>query len=403
MARSASSLSPRHSRTRKLPDQPALAKTPDPSVTESSTAADPAVERARSLGCLLGGAVGDALGAAVTHDPLAEIHRRFGPAGLRDYAPAHGGLGRLTDHTQMTLFTAEGLIRTMVASVVQGEADVLAGVGRALLRWYHTQTEYSALTREADLAGWLFPQRALHTRRSSAPTCMEVLRNTRQLDTPAENHSKDCGALTRSAPVGLLAHSAILSRDPADTFDLGVSIARLTHGHPDGVLPAGVLTLLVLQLLGGRSLREALETALPVLTRQFRHQPTAKALTLALSLADSASPPAECIARLGAGWVAEEALGVAVYCALVAETFEQGVLLAVNHDGNSSATAALTGHLLGAALGMEAIPSRWLAPLELREVITEIAGDVYDWPQWELGDDKATAESTQRLWEKYPG
>jgi hypothetical protein len=142
----------------------------------------------------------------------------------------------------MTLFTAEGLIRTMVASVVQGEADVLAGVGRALLRWYHTQTEYSALTREADLAGWLFPQRALHTRRSSAPTCMEVLRNTRQLDTPAENHSKDCGALTRSAPVGLLAHSAILSRDPADTFDLGVSIARLTHGHPDGVLPAGVLS-----------------------------------------------------------------------------------------------------------------------------------------------------------------
>jgi len=101
--------------------------------------------------------------------------------------------------------------------------------------------------------------------------------------------------------------------------------------------------------------------------------------------------------------VAEEALGVAVYCALVAETFEQGVLLAVNHDGNSSATAALTGNLLGAALGVDAIPSRWLAPLELREVIAEIAGDVYDWPQWELGDDKATAESTQRLWEKYPG
>jgi alpha-glucosidase len=56
-----------------------------------------------------------------------------------------------------------------------------------------------------------------------------------------------------------------------------------------------------------------------------------------------------------------------------------------------------------AALGVDAIPSRWLAPLELREVIAEIAGDVYDWPQWELGDDKATAESTQRLWEKYPG
>jgi ADP-ribosylglycohydrolase len=192
------------------------------------------------------------------HNSLAEIQRRFGPTGLRDYAPADGGVGRLTDHTQMTLFTAEGLIRTMVASVVQGEGNVLAGVGRALLRWYHTQAEHCALTQKADLAGWLFRQPALHSRRRSASTCLEVLRDMRQLDTPAENHSKDCGALTRSAPVGLLAHSAILSRDPEDTFDLGVSIARLTHGHPDGVLPAGVLALLVLQLLGGVSLRDAL-------------------------------------------------------------------------------------------------------------------------------------------------
>jgi hypothetical protein len=102
-------------------------------VTESSTAADPAVERARSLGCLLGGAVGDALGAAVTHDPLAEIHRRFGPAGLRDYAPAHGGLGRLTDHTQMTLFTAEGLIRTMVIGAF------MSPVSNLIFAWLATQ------------------------------------------------------------------------------------------------------------------------------------------------------------------------------------------------------------------------------------------------------------------------
>ncbi len=403
MARSASSLSLRSGRARELPDRSAPTKTPDPSAAEPSTAVDPAIERARSLGCLLGGAVGDALGAAVLHNSLAEIQQRFGPTGLRDYAPAYGGVGRLTDHTQMTLFTAEGLIRTMVASVVQGEGNVLAGVGRALLRWYHTQAEHCALTQKADLAGWLFRQPALHSRRSSASTCLEVLRDMRQLDTPAENHSKDCGALTRSAPVGLLAHSAILSRDPENTFDLGVSIARLTHGHPDGVLPAGVLALLVLQLLGGASLRDALNLTLPLLADRLHHHPTTKALTLALSLADSGSPPAECIARLGAGWVAEEALGVAVYCALVAEHFEHGVLLAVNHDGNSSATAALTGNLLGAAFGVDAIPAQWRAPLELREVITELAGDLYDWPQWDLGDDKATAESTQRLWEKYPG
>ena len=67
--------------------------------------------RDRILGCLLGGAVGDALGASVEFISWPEIERRFGPGGIQAYAPAYGGLGRITDDTQMTLFTAEGLIR----------------------------------------------------------------------------------------------------------------------------------------------------------------------------------------------------------------------------------------------------------------------------------------------------
>ncbi|MFN8027117.1 MAG: ADP-ribosylglycohydrolase family protein [Acidimicrobiia bacterium] len=56
-------------------------------------------------------AIGDALGAAVEFDGIAEIRRRFGPAGLTGYAPAYGRLGAITDDTQMTLFTADGLLR----------------------------------------------------------------------------------------------------------------------------------------------------------------------------------------------------------------------------------------------------------------------------------------------------
>lgn len=67
--------------------------------------------QARFLGCLLGGAAGDALGAPVEFMSRAEILRRFGPKGIAQYAPAYGGLGTITDDTQMTLFTAEGLIR----------------------------------------------------------------------------------------------------------------------------------------------------------------------------------------------------------------------------------------------------------------------------------------------------
>lgn len=70
----------------------------------------------RATGCLLAGAAGDALGAPVEFINRAEILRQFGPNGISDYAPAYGGHGRITDDTQMTLFTAEGLLRACTAS-----------------------------------------------------------------------------------------------------------------------------------------------------------------------------------------------------------------------------------------------------------------------------------------------
>jgi hypothetical protein len=74
---------------------------------------------ARCRGCLLGGAVGDALGAPVEFMDIAQIRRRFGQGGIRDLAPAYGRVGAITDDMQMTLFTA-------------GEGYVLAGCDRWL-------------------------------------------------------------------------------------------------------------------------------------------------------------------------------------------------------------------------------------------------------------------------------
>lgn len=74
----------------------------------------------RFLGCLLGGAVGDALGASVEFMKRSEILAHFGPKGITQHAPIYGGLGKITDDTQMTLFTAEGLIRGWVRSCFNG-------------------------------------------------------------------------------------------------------------------------------------------------------------------------------------------------------------------------------------------------------------------------------------------
>jgi hypothetical protein len=95
--------------------------------------------RDRIAGCLLGGAVGDALGAAVEFMSLAEIREMFGANGIAEYAEEYGRFGAMTDDTQMTLFTAEGLLRAQVGSVAEGVCDPSSVVHHAYLRWLATQ------------------------------------------------------------------------------------------------------------------------------------------------------------------------------------------------------------------------------------------------------------------------
>jgi ADP-ribosylglycohydrolase len=80
----------------------------------------PVTPLARIRGCLLGGAVGDALGAPVEFLSLQEIRDKFGPAGIHDYARAYGRRGAIADDTQMTLFTAEGLLRATMRWLDRG-------------------------------------------------------------------------------------------------------------------------------------------------------------------------------------------------------------------------------------------------------------------------------------------
>ena len=124
---------------------------------------------------------------------------------------------------------------------------------------------------------------------------------------------------------------------------------------------------------------------------------------MAKELADSDLPHEDAIARLGQGWIAEEALAISIYCTLVASNFKHGVILAVNHDGDSDSTGAIVGNLLGAMHGVKAIPAEWLKPLELRDVITELAEDLYAFKDWAIGEYSENKELNKQIWWKYPG
>jgi len=103
------------------------------------------------------------------------------------------------------------------------------------------------------------------------------------------------------------------------------------------------------------------------------------AVEAALRQASDAEPTAEAAEELGAGWVAEEALATALFCALKAQDFVHGIRLAVNHSGDSDSTAAITGNILGALWGRLAIPEEFLETLELRSVIEELSLDLSGW------------------------
>jgi ADP-ribosyl-[dinitrogen reductase] hydrolase len=359
-----------------------------PAGAAESGAPDRALDlRTRARGCLLGGALGDALGAPIEFLPWPMIRALRGGAGLETLEPAFGRPGAITDDTQMMLFTAEGLIRGRVRTESHGEDRPLAAVHRAYLRWLHTQgvpwpeaLAAHGLTAEHDRPdGWLIGHRFLHSRRAPGSTCLGALARPLADGRVAANESKGCGGVMRVAPVGLLERAGGGEPDGAEgIFRLAVACAALTHGHPTGQLPAGVLAATVHALAHERlPLERALDLATEILLGQPHHEETSAALAAARDLAGRGDPTTEKLQTLGGGWVAEEALAIAVYAALSQpRDLRRALILAVNHSGDSDSTGALAGNLLGAALGEGALPEDWLRELEGQEVIRELADDL---------------------------
>jgi ADP-ribosylglycohydrolase len=355
-------------------------------------------EQSRFRGCLLGGAVGDALGAPVEFMSLSRICKHFGSGGIRDYAPFHGRIGAITDDSQMTLFTAEGLIRGLLQERTTGAANYGGTTAAAYQRWLLTQGETNShgLPAPDTEAGWLYGVKGLHAQRSPGRACRAALREASALGQRAINTSKGCGGVMRIAPVGLFAGSI------EQGFELGCEVAGLTHGHPTGYLAAGAMAVIISVIREEGSLPEALDTALACLRQCPDHHETTAALELAVDLVSDGCDTDSAIAQLGEGWIAEEALSIAVYCALVASSFDTGVIMAVNHGGDSDSTGSLTGQLLGTMWGVDSIPAAWRKRLELRKVIAELADDLYACRSWEIGTDALDTELHQRVLAKYP-
>ena len=368
--------------------------------TESSRPAAP-TPQSRIHGCLLGGALGDSLGYAVEFDDISAIRSRFGPAGLRDFSALDGG-SHFSDDTQMTLYTVDGLVEALEWANEGTAADANACVWLAYLRWLATQGVPVPTSAPAPQPRWIDSQAVMKHRRAPGNACLSGLA-TGEMGTvyrPVNPDSKGCGTVMRSAPFGLIPHI------PAEAvYKLSSDAASLTHGHRSARQSAGTFSLLIHALMGGQSLTEAARYALDHARGQADAEPALierleRTLRLAAEAgADSAAvlSPEDLVRELGEGWVAEEALAVALYSVLATapgpdsaagtatpgaavqlpeEHFRRAVALAVNHSGDSDSTGSIAGNILGAFYGEECLPAEWLDALEAPDVIREMAGQL---------------------------
>ncbi|MBL8556009.1 MAG: ADP-ribosylglycohydrolase family protein [Phenylobacterium sp.] len=312
----------------------------------------------RILGGLVGGALGDAMGYPVEFRSRARIH-------------AAGGLSTparlvVSDDTQMTLFTADGLLSGLALGGPPSRDRIMARIRHAYLAWFRTQRE-----DWTSAATGLSQHRELWAVRSPGSTCLAALgagaRGT--LGAPA-NDSKGSGAVMRIAPLGL-----VPAIDADAAFHLAHEVAALTHGHAGGRLSAAALAGLLRDLLDETPMTTALDRMEARLAGVADGGDVLTMVRDARRLAACEGIAVEdAVAVLGEGWSGDEALAIGLYAALRADSFEEAVRFAAEHDGDSDTTAAIAGQIWGVLYGVDVTPHAWVQRLDVLEALGDVAG-----------------------------
>lgn len=338
-------------------------------------------------GSLFGGAVGDALGYPVEFLDEERIFSEYGSKGIREYElDSASKKALISDDTQMALFTANGILVANTRAAMRGIGGIPHDyIIMSYQDWLRTQEmtfEESRKQPRGYMKGcisWLADVPELYSRRAPGNTCLSALRQYKNDEIP-QNNSKGCGGIMRVAPLALknYPYTQIKKIDRE-----GAEIAMLTHRHSLGYMPAAVLVHIINRIVysNQQSLKEivieARDTAADIFAGDGYLKKLTEIINLAVHLSENGESDIDNIHQIGEGWVAEETLGIAIYCSLRhQDDFSAGVAAAVNHGGDSDSTGAVTGNILGALIGYEAIEEKWKNNLELADVILEMADDL---------------------------
>lgn len=333
-------------------------------------------------GSLVGGAVGDALGYAVEFSSWDSIKRKFGERGITEFELNKDGIAEFSDDTQMSLFTAEGLL-TAVTSDNTSE-KILSYIRSSYEHWYATQTRSPYPISRS----WLSNVASLWSQRAPGMTCMDAMHQISFGDgSPVGNDSKGCGGVMRVAPLGIYAaaHPDVMASNVAG--NLAGAAAEITHKHLLSTFSSMALAMIVAECIKEDDMNRekfkeiVIDRVFKSLGQRFRRNDAlADLFNLILkAMYHGTSKDSEEIAirDIGQGWVAEETLAIAIFSVMRhIDNFEKCVVCSVNHGGDSDSTGAVAGNIIGAILGYSAIPEKYLANLEVKDVIVSVADDL---------------------------
>ncbi len=282
------------------------------------------VDHAQAI--LFGLALGDALGAPTEFLTLPEIRQRYGQRGIVEPPDR----SHYTDDTQMTLALAEGLLDAGLAADLDAQMNA---VGRRFVTWLHSPENIYA-PGAACLSGARRFEAGLSWRESGDP------------------NAKGCGAAMRVAPIGYL-----YQRDERRLREIAAASAQMTHGHPAAVAASVAAACAVKLALDGVPPAEYLRRLLSFtdgISAEFDAALYRVGHVLAWRDEEAA------LDHIGQGWVAEEAVALALYCVLrYPDDYVAAVRRAANSNGDSDSIACIAGGILGARLGLDAIPPGW--------------------------------------------